>query len=204
MLKIGITGGIGSGKSTISRLFSLLGIPVYYADRAAKKLMAEDLELRQAIIENFGPEIYTGDELNRAQLAEIVFRDNRKLQLLNSLVHPATIRESQNWMLAQSTPYAIKEAALIFESGSQDQLDFVIGVYAPESLRILRVMKRDGSPREKILARMKEQIDESIKMRLCQAVIINDEQHLVIPQVLELHNKFLSMSKKTPEFMSNF
>lgn len=204
MLKIGITGGIGSGKSTVSRVFSLLGVPVYYADQAAKKLMAENPDLRQAIIENFGPEIYKGEELNRALLAEIVFRDSRKLGLLNSLVHPETIRDSQTWMRAQTTPYAIKEAALIFESGSQDQLDFVIGVYAPESLRILRVMKRDGSTRDKILSRMKEQIDESMKMRLCQAVIINDERHLVIPQVLDLHNKLLSMTKNQPAFLSEY
>lgn len=198
MLKIGITGGIGSGKSTISRIFSLLGIPVYYADEAAKKLMVENQELKQAIIDHFGPGIYNGENLNRARLSEIVFRDNKKLEMLNRLVHPETIRDSQNWMNAQTAPYAIKEAALIFESGSQDKLDFIIGVYAPESLRILRVMKRDHSSREKILSRMKEQIDESLKMRLCDTVIKNDEQHLVLPQVLNLHNQFLSMTKKQP------
>lgn len=198
MLKIGITGGIGSGKSTISRIFSLLGIPVYYADQAAKKLMVENQALKQAIIDNFGPGVYNGNNLNRARLSELVFKDNKKLEMLNSLVHPETIRDSQNWMNAQTAPYAIKEAALIFESGSQDQLDFIIGVYAPESLRILRVMKRDNSSRERILSRMKEQIDESLKMRLCDTVIKNDEQHLVLPQVLNLHNQFLTMTKTQP------
>lgn len=198
MLKIGITGGIGSGKSTISRIFSLLGIPVYYADQAAKKLMVENQALKQAIIDYFGPGVYNGNNLNRARLSELVFQDNKKLEMLNSLVHPETIRDSQNWMNAQTAPYAIKEAALIFESGSQDQLDFIIGVYAPESLRILRVMKRDNSSRERILSRMKEQIDESLKMRLCDTVIKNDEQHLVLPQVLNLHNQFLTMTKKQP------
>jgi len=186
MLKIGLTGGIGSGKSTVARIFEQLGVPVYYADTEAKRIMTEDPVLMSELVHNFGPEVYVDGQLNRAYLGSIVFKDKQKLELLNALVHPATIRDSNRWMEEQRSPYAIKEAALIFESGSQDQLDYVIGVTAPEALRLQRVMKRDNITREAVKERMKNQLSESIKMRLCQFVITNDEQQLVIPQVLQL------------------
>ena len=112
---------------------------------------------------------------------------------MNSLVHPATIRDAEKWMHKQTTPYAIKEAALIFESGSQDQLDYIIGVSAPVPLRMLRAMKRDGSTRDQVLARMNKQIQEVIKMRLCDFVIHNDEQQAVLPQVILLHEKLVQL-----------
>jgi dephospho-CoA kinase len=189
MLKIGLTGGIGSGKSTVSNIFEQLGVPVYYADTAAKRIMNEDPALGAQLIEHFGPEVYVDGVLNRSFMASIVFNDKKQLALLNSLVHPATIRDAEAWMKLQDTPYAIKEAALIFESGSQDQLDYVIGVSAPESLRIQRAMKRDNISREAVKERMQNQLSESIKMRLCNFVIVNDEQQLVIPQVIELDKK---------------
>lgn len=193
MLKIGLTGGIGSGKSTVARLFELHGIPVYYADAAAKEIMNTDETLKNQIIQHFGEATYTNNRLNRKQLADIVFKDKEKLALLNSLVHPATIRDATNWMQQQTAPYTIKEAALIFESGSQSELDYVIGVYAPKTLRIHRTMQRDGVDREEVLKRMKNQIDEEIKMRLCDFVIVNDEQQLLIPQVNELHEKIRNL-----------
>ncbi|HYH14044.1 MAG TPA: dephospho-CoA kinase, partial [Flavisolibacter sp.] len=119
-----------------------------------------------------------------------------KLQLLNSLVHPPTIKHAEDWMAAQTSPYVIKEAALLFESGSVSGLDYVIGVHAPQHLRTKRVMDRDGSSREDVLNRMKRQIDEDIKMRLCDFVIKNNEQELVIPQVLEIHQKILQLQKE--------
>jgi len=189
MLKIGLTGGIGSGKSTVSKIFEQLGVPIYYADTAAKRIMNEDPILSAQLIEHFGPEVYVDGALNRSLVASIVFNDKHQLAVLNSLVHPATIRDAEAWMALQSTPYAIKEAALIFESGSQDQLDYVIGVSAPESLRIQRAMKRDNLSREAIKERIQNQLSESIKMRLCDFVIVNDEQQLVIPQVIELDKK---------------
>jgi dephospho-CoA kinase len=192
MLKIGLTGGIGSGKSTVAKVFEVLGVPVYYADEAAKRLMNEDEQLKQQIIQHFGEAAYKNNTLDRSYLASQVFNNKEKLELLNSLVHPATIRDAGNWMQLQTTPYAIKEAALIFESGTQDQLDYVIGVSAPAPLRILRVMKRDGSTREQVLARMGKQIQEVIKMRLCDFIIYNDEQQPVLPQVLALHEKLIS------------
>lgn len=189
MLRIGLTGGIGSGKSTVAKIFEVLGIPVYYADDAARRLMNEDEALKKKLREHFGNETYTNGSLNRPYLSSIVFNDPVKLELLNSIVHPATIEDATNWMKQQNAPYTIKEAALIFESGSQQGLDKVIGVYTPAPLRILRAMKRDNISREDVLARMNKQIDEEIKMRLCDYVIKNDEQEMLIPQVLELHRK---------------
>src|SRR6478735_7399270 len=133
MLKIGLTGGIGSGKSTVAKIFEQLGVPVYYADTEAKRIMNEDPILTAELILHFGKEVFVDGKLNRKYLSSLVFNDKKKLDLLNSLVHPATIRNSEQWMQQQQSPYAIKEAALIFESGSQDQLDYVIGVSAPET-----------------------------------------------------------------------
>lgn len=191
MLRVGITGGIGSGKSTVARVFEVLGIPVYNADTAARQLMNEDDTLRQAIRQHFGEDSYKDGILNRSYLAARVFDNPEKLALLNSLTHPATIRHAEEWMQRQQAPYTLKEAALIFESGSSAQLDFVIGVYAPQALRIVRVTGRDQISREEVLKRMQRQIDETIKMKLCDAVIINDDQHPVIPQVLTLHQQLL-------------
>lgn len=202
MLRVGLTGGIGSGKSTVAKIFEVLGIPVYYADTATRRLMNEDKELKKNIIVQFGKESYKEDELNRPYIAALVFNDKDKLELLNSLTHPATIRDANKWMrqLAdsseQSYPYAIKEAALIFESGSAEHLDHIIGVYTPAPLRIQRIMQRDKITREEVLQRINKQIDEEIKMQLCDTVIINDEQQLLILQVLQLHEKLLAISVK--------
>lgn len=194
MLKIGLTGGIGSGKSTVAKIFELLGIPVYYADDAAKKLMNEDEELKTAIQKQFGKEAYINGKLNREFLATTVFNDEAQLALLNAIVHPATIRDAQNWMQQQTAPYTIKEAALIFESGSGENLDYIIGVYAPAALRIKRTMDRSNISREAVLQRMSKQIDENIKMKLCDFVLVNDEQQMLIPQVLQLHEKLCNLS----------
>jgi dephospho-CoA kinase len=194
MVRVGLTGGIGSGKSTVAHVFEILGIPVYYADKEARKLMNDDPEIRKQLIKHFGEEAYSDNLLNRRFIAEIVFRDKEKLQLLNSLVHPITIARAQEWMRKHKTPYVIKEAALIFESGSQETLDVVIGVSAPLAIRIQRTMNRDGINKEEVLERMQNQIQESIKMRLCDFVIRNDDEHLVLPQVLALHEKLKKLA----------
>jgi dephospho-CoA kinase len=194
MLKIGLTGGIGSGKTTVARIFEVLGIPVYYADDAAKKLMIEDEELRISIINAFGNEAYNDKILNRPYLAEQVFNSEEKLKVLNSIVHPATINDAKKWFKEQTAPYVIKEAALIFESGSDKELDYVVGVKSPESLRIKRSVDRDNISAEQVEARMNKQMPEEDKLRLCEYVIVNDEQQMLIPQVLKLHENFLELA----------
>jgi dephospho-CoA kinase len=191
MLKIGLTGGIGSGKSTVAKIFEALDIPVYYADKAAKMLMNEDDEIKTEITKHFGKESYTEGQLNRSYIASIVFNDKEKLDLLNFITHAATIRDANEWIEQQTSPYIIKEAALIFESGSSEYLDYVIGIYSPAPLRIKRTMERDNITKDEVLKRMSRQIDEEMKMRLCDFIITNDEQQLVIPQVIELHEKFI-------------
>lgn len=195
MLRIGITGGIGSGKTTVAKIFEVLGVPVYYADDAAKRLMNEDKDLQQKIIENFGSDIFENNQLNRSLLASQVFNNPEKLALLNSLVHPVTIADAAKWMTQHNDqPYALKEAALIFESGAQNHLDYIIGVHSPYKLRLQRVMQRDNLTKEAVEARMAKQMDETKKMNLCNFIISNDEVALLIPQVLELHKKIIELN----------
>ena len=196
MLKVGLTGGIGSGKSTVAAIFETIGIPVSYADKEAKRLMNEDPGLREAIGRHFGAEAYAAGTLNRKYLAGQVFNDPVKLELLNSLVHPATIRDGARWMreMTGHYPYAIREAAIIFEAGGAGHLDFIIGVSAPLPMRIRRTMERDHTTHDAVLQRMHNQMDEDAKMRLCDAVILNDEQEALIPQVLELHERLLRLA----------
>lgn len=193
MIRVGLTGGIGCGKSTVARVFKVLGIPVFDADAAVKSIMATDKDLQQQIMKVFGPDIFAGGVLNRKLLASIVFPDPFKLEQLNALVHPAAIAAAARWMELQSAPYAIKEAALFFEAGSAGDLDFVIGVTAPKALRIKRVMDRDQVSRIEVLTRMSRQIDDDIKMRLCDFVIMNDEQQPLISQVLSIHEKLITL-----------
>jgi dephospho-CoA kinase len=192
MLKIGITGGIGSGKSIVTNIFKVLGIPVFDADSTAKTIMNENEELKLALQKEFGTEVYQNNQLNRKYLADIVFKDAYRLEVLKSLVHPASIAAGLAWTEHQTAPYTIKEAALLFEAGSGFNLDYIIGVYAPQAVRIKRVMDRDGVTREDVLNRMSRQINEEMKMKLCDFVIVNDEQQLVIPQVMKLHEHFLT------------
>src|SRR4029079_19698888 len=158
MLKIGLTGGIGSGKTTVAKIFELLNVPVYYADDASKRLYHTDQDLVKNIKKHFGEDVYSNEQLNRSKLAAIVFNDPSKLELLDQLVHPPTIRDAVQWMELQTAPYAIKEAASLCESGSALGLDYVIGVSAPSHLRIKRAMDRDQISREQVLSRADRQI----------------------------------------------
>ncbi len=191
MIRVGLTGGIGSGKSTVARVFEVLGIPVYYADEATRQLMNTDEALKKEIIKNFGEESYSEGQLNRPYIASIVFNNKEKLELLNALTHPATIRHANEWMQQQTAPYVIKEAALIFESGSAENLDYVIGVSAPKITRIQRVMERDHISSDEVQKRMDRQIDEEMKMKLCDFVLVNNDTELLTPQVLALHEQLL-------------
>jgi dephospho-CoA kinase len=192
MLKIGLTGGIGSGKTTVAQIFEVLGLPVYYADDAAKRLMNEDENLKQQIIDHFGEESYLDGKLNRSYLSSVVFADAEKMKLINTIIHPATIADAELWMNKQTAPYSIKEAALIFEAAAEKQLDLVIGVQSPLHVRIQRVMQRDHIKEEAVLARMQKQMNEEEKMSRCDFVIVNDEKELLIPQVVAIHDRLLA------------
>jgi len=197
-MKIGITGGIGSGKTTVCKIFETLGIPVYYADERAKSLMESDLNIVEQVKNLFGQSAYLKNgHLNRSLIASIVFQDNSKLKALNAFVHPAVFQDAERWHLSQKgVPYTLKEAALLFESGSSENLDKIITVFAPKELRIHRVVERDGSLREAVEGRMKKQMSEEEKMRLADFVIFNDGKHPLINQVLKIHRNILAIKKK--------
>lgn len=196
MLKVGLTGGIGSGKTTVAKIFEVLGVPVYSADEAAKKLMNEDDNLKQDIIKLLGQEAYVNEKLNKAFVSTAVFTDVAALNKLNALVHPATLKDAESWIARQTYPYIIKEAAILFESGSDKFLDKVIGVSAPLELRISRLQKRNHYTREEIMKRMNNQMEETEKMNRCDFVIINDEMEMLLPQILSLHQQLLKLAGK--------
>lgn len=190
MLKIGITGGIGSGKTTVAKLFEQLGIPVYYADVRGKALASEDPEVASQIREVFGEEAYVNGSLDHKFIASIVFNEKEKLQALNSIVHPAAQRDWEKWVKEQNTPYVLREVAILFEVGAEKGLDYVIGVSAPEEVRIERVMKRNSFTREQVIERIRNQMPDEEKMSRCDFVIDNDGTLPLEPQVLELDKKF--------------
>lgn len=190
---IGVTGGIGSGKSLVCSIFSVLGVPIYNADDRAKWLMGSNIDLRNKIKNFFGEESYFNDEsLNREYLAKAVFSNPEQLKKLNDVVHPAVAVDFSQWVLEnQEAPYLIKEAALIFESGADKTLDFVINIAAPEQVRIQRVLKRDHKRgEEQIKAIIEKQLPDETRAKMADFQIVNDDSQLVIPQVLNLHKKF--------------
>lgn len=195
--QVGVTGSIGSGKSLICKIFMALGVPVYDADSHAKKLMTTDGILVSAIKKEFGDLAYHGDgSLNRNYLAEHVFHDEEKLQRLNQLVHPRVAVDYSNWVEKhQRFHYVLKEAALLFESGSYQSLDRIIVVHAPVEMRIQRVQKRDARTVEQIKAIVEKQMPDDEKLNRADDIIVNDESVLLIPQVLKLHNEFMGHRK---------
>jgi dephospho-CoA kinase len=194
MKKIGITGGIGSGKTTICKIFETFGIPTYYADDRAKWLMVNDLNLVENIKDLFGQNAYLADgSLHRKHIADIVFQNQAKLQALNELVHPAVWEDGERWFAAlQNVPYALKEAALLVESNSYQQLDKLIVVTAPLETKIKRVMLRDKLTKEDVEARIAKQMPEEQKVTFADYLIYNDGQQLLLPQITNLHRKILS------------
>jgi dephospho-CoA kinase len=195
MLKVGITGNIGSGKTTVSKIFEILDVPVFYADDAAKKVMVEDPILISALKTEFGIESYFDDgSLNRKHIASIVFNNEAELAKLNAIVHPAVFRAFDSWVAnIKNAPYVMKEAALLFESSSYKMCDKTIMVTAPLELRINRVVQRDNLTRDEVESRNARQFSEEKKIQLADFVIRNDDTELVIPQVLELHKQFSSL-----------
>jgi dephospho-CoA kinase len=192
--KIGITGGIGSGKSTVSKVFSLLNVPIYNADNQAKYLLNNDADVIQKVKQVFGNDIYNNQELDRKKMAAQVFEQPFLLQQLNEIVHPAVFHDFDKWCAAhQQYHYILKEAALIFETILHQKLDKIMMVSSPENLRIERVMKRDSITKEQVLARIKNQMSEEEKLNRADYIIYNDEQQMVIPQVVQLHEKLMHL-----------
>ena len=191
-IKVGITGGIGSGKSFVAKIFKTLDIPFYDADREAKELMHSHQDIRESLIKAFSPQIYTDlGVLDRGYLANKVFNDKAQLTLLNSIVHPIVIAHGMEWANAQTSAYSLKEAALLFESGSFKMLDFTIVVTAPEKLRLERVIERDGVTAEEVYRRMANQMPEQDKVNMADFVITNDESQPLLPQIIKIHEILL-------------
>jgi dephospho-CoA kinase len=191
MLVVGITGGIGSGKSVVCQVFSALGIPVFKSDEAARYLMENDVTLVRYLSLLLGADVYDNGKLNRPRVSEIIYHNPEKLKEVNELVHPATVNYSRQWLAQQVSPYVIKEAAIFFESGTYTEIDVMIEVYAPAELRVQRAMVRSSLSRAQVLAIISQQMDEEEKMKRCDYVIVNDDVTAVLPQVLQLHQQLL-------------
>lgn len=197
MIKVGVTGGIGSGKSTVCKIFRVLGIPVFDADSEAKLLMEKDEALVAKIKILFGEDAYTGKKLNRQWIAGRVFEDKSLLDKLNALVHPAVGKHFIRWADAKKDAnYIVKEAAILFESGAEKGLDYVVFVKAPEQVRMERIMKRDGVTKQQVMQRMQNQWPDDKKENLSDFVIVNDNKQMLLPQVTELHNRLLQLAGK--------
>lgn len=196
MLTVGITGGIGSGKSTVCKVFRVLGVPVFQADIVARNLQNEDPQIKSSLKELFGPDIYDNNGvLNRKRLAEIIFNDKLLLEKVNNLIHPAVHLEFEKWKnLYSNIPYVLYEAAIMFETGSYHGFDYIIMVMTDEKERIERVMKRDNVSEEAIKRRMLNQMADSQKIKLADFVIENNDNQMIIPKILELDKILKSKS----------
>jgi dephospho-CoA kinase len=188
---VGLTGGIGSGKTTVAKAFEALGIPIYIADDEAKKLMNRSKVIRRKLIQLFGEKTYLNNTLNRSFLAEVIFNDKEKLQQMNNIVHPRVRRHFEKWVLKQNAPYVIKEVAILFENNSYKQCDFVITVTADKDLRIKRLLKRDDTTKKKIKAIMDNQWSDAEKMKRSHYVIVNDALDSTKKQVHKIHHEIL-------------
>lgn len=187
MIKVGLTGGIGSGKTTIAGFFENLGIPVYYADVEAKRIMNTDPVVQQSIISLLGQDSYKNQSLNRPYIASIVFKNKDKLQGLNAIAHPAVKKDFDFWASSQNAPYVIKEAAVLFENEGYKECDFTILVTAPKEIRLRRVMKRDQSTKQQVVSRMNAQWEDYKKIALTDTVIENKDLRIAQATVRRIH-----------------
>lgn len=191
MKVVGLTGGIGSGKSTVAKMFAKLEVPIYIADDEAKKLMHENEEVKNQIVALFGEEAYVNNRLNRTYIADLVFNDKKLLEKLNAVVHPAVANHFLTWKNTQESNYVIKEAAILFENGGYKKCDYTILVTAPEEIRINRVIKRDHTTKSKVLERLKNQWADVEKIPLADFVIKNTDLEKTWLQVNKIHNKLI-------------
>ncbi len=194
MIKVGLTGGIGSGKTITSTVFEKLGVPVFYADEEAKKLLSKDREVIRQLRDRFGDDIFDENGINKASLASIIFNDRDALDDVNKIIHPKVRRDFASWAEQQISAYVIMEAAILFESGGHKNMDKTILVYAPEQLRIQRVIKRDDVTEEEVRSRMRNQEKDEDKIEKADWVIYNDDTQMVLPQIIEIHNTIKAKS----------
>ncbi len=183
MIKIGITGGIGSGKSVVATLLTLLGVPVYMADEESKRLTATSPAIREKLIGLLGESIYPDGQLDKRRLADCIFRDPDCLRQVNAIIHPEVDRHFRAWASRQQTPYCAIESAILFESGFDRAVDISLAVYAPPEVRISRVLSRDRTTRSEVMRRIENQLPDEIKKERSDYVIVNDDRHALIPQV---------------------
>jgi dephospho-CoA kinase len=191
MFTVGVTGGIGSGKSTVCRVFAVLGVPVFHSDEQGRRLLEEDAGVRSAVAETFGPQVMAYGAVDRQALAAVVFQDPQALARLNAIVHPAVRMAFEAWCRQQDAPYVMNEAAILVETGAWKRFDRLLTVEAPEAVRVARVVARDGATRDQVLGRMRNQAEESRRTAVAHAVLVNDGERMVLPQVLDLHHRFL-------------
>ena len=188
---IGLTGGIGSGKTTVCKVFEKLGIPVYYSDKQAKLLMTSNDQIKSKLVQKFGDQTYIKDELNRKYIAEQIFNDKENLKFINSVVHPVVRNHFSRWTAEQHSQYVINENAILFESGFHKDTDFIITVVTPENIRIIRVIKRDKTTKEEVKSRIKNQISDEVKIKQSDFIILNNNKNLILPQILKIHKNIL-------------
>lgn len=193
--RLGVTGGIGSGKTSVCRVFNVLNIPVFSADREAREIMDNEVVIKEAINNLTGRDMYRYGTLNRSELAAIIFNDCDMLRKVDSLVHPVVFEHFAKWTLSQTSPYVIMEAAILFESGASEYVDRVATVIAPISQRIARVIRRNKLTEDQVLERMRNQMDDETRMKMSDYVIPNSEDDMIIPVILKIHEDILSLIK---------
>lgn len=194
MIVVGLTGGIGAGKTTVANFFKELGVPIYIADTEAKRLMHTSKKIKKLLIQEFGKNVYLDNKLNRTFLAAIVFNDTEKLAAINAIVHPTVANSFKRWVNKQKAPYVIQENAILYENNTAGKFDYIICVTAPIEERIKRVIKRDGTTRSKVLARIKNQISDQEKIKNSDFVIHTVSKETTKKEVVKIHHKLLQLS----------
>ena len=195
-MRLGVTGGIGSGKTTVCKVFNVLGIPVFSTDSEAREILTSDREIINKINSIAGKDLYTSGTLDRKELATLIFNDSSLLKKVNSIVHPAVSERFMKWAMQQSAPYVIMEAAILFESGASKLVDKVAAVVAPEEERINRVIERNHLTREEVMERIRNQMNDEDRIKLSDYVIYNSENDMIIPSIIKIHEEILSFINK--------
>lgn len=195
-MKLGVTGGIGSGKTSVCRVFNILGVPVFSADEEAKTVMETDESVRSKVNVIAGREMYSGGSLDRAELARLIFNDEKLLQKINNAVHPVIFENFTRWVKLQSADYVILEAAILFESRATSLVDRIVTVITPLEERIERIIRRNNLTRQQVLERVRNQFEDEVKIKGSDYVIDNSENEMIIPVIIKIHNEMLTLSKK--------